>query len=129
MSLCTVLMQKQAWDEAIAAAREAIRCKPDLAQAHCNLGHLLQKKGQLREALEALQRGHELGSKNPSWRYPSAQWIQECQELLKESEAKQGVTPPTVEPATQPAAKVEEAQELPKSTPAPEAAKEEEPPK
>ena len=40
-----------------------------------------------------------------------------------------GVTLPTAEPAPEPAAKVEEAQELPKSTPAPEAAKEEEPPK
>ena len=63
MNLCIALMQKQSWDEAIAAAREAIRCKPDLPEAHCNLGHALQKKGQLREALEALQRGHELGIK------------------------------------------------------------------
>jgi tetratricopeptide (TPR) repeat protein len=39
-----------------------------------------------------------------------------------------GVTPPAAEPAPEPAAKVEEAQELPKSTPAPEAAKEEEKP-
>ena len=79
MNLCIALMQKQAWDEAIAAAREAIRCKPDLPEAHCNLGRALQQKGQLREALEALQRGHELGSKDPNWRYPSAQWVEECQ--------------------------------------------------
>ena len=39
-----------------------------------------------------------------------------------------GVTLPAAEPAPAPAAKVEEAQELPKSTPAPEAAKEEEKP-
>ena len=49
-----------------------------------------KRTGQLREALESLQRGHELGSKDPNWKYPSAQWIQECQELLKESEVRQG---------------------------------------
>ena len=45
MNLCRALMQKQSWDEAIAAAREAIRCKPDLAEAHCNLGRALQAEG------------------------------------------------------------------------------------
>jgi tetratricopeptide (TPR) repeat protein len=49
--------------------------------------------------------------------------------LRDEATAMLGVTPPTVEPAPEPAVKVEEAKELPKSTPAPEAAKAEEPPK
>ena len=49
--------------------------------------------------------------------------------LRDEATALLGVTPPTVEPAPEPAAKVEEAQELPKSTPAPEPAKEEGQPK
>ena len=49
--------------------------------------------------------------------------------LQAEAAALLGVTLPAVEPAPEPAAKVEEAQELPKSTPAPEAAKEEEQPK
>ena len=46
--------------------------------------------------------------------------------LQAEAAAMLGVTLPTVEPAPEPAAKVEEAKELPKSTPAPEPAKEEE---
>ncbi len=48
--------------------------------------------------------------------------------LQAEAAAMLGVTPPKVEPAHEPAAKVEEAQGMPKSTPAPEAAKEEEKP-
>ncbi len=48
--------------------------------------------------------------------------------LRDEATALLGAIPPTVEPAPEPAAKVEEAQELPKSTPAPEAPKEEEKP-
>ncbi len=48
--------------------------------------------------------------------------------LQAEAAALLGVTPPAAESTPEPAAKVEEAQELPKSTPAPEAAKEEEKP-
>ncbi|MHB9077773.1 MAG: tetratricopeptide repeat protein [Pirellulaceae bacterium] len=48
--------------------------------------------------------------------------------LRAEATAMLGVTPPAVEPAPEPAAKVEETQELPKSTPAPEPPKEEEKP-
>ena len=48
--------------------------------------------------------------------------------LQAEAAALLGVTPPAVEPAPEPAAKVEEAEELPKSTPAPEPPKEEEKP-
>jgi eukaryotic-like serine/threonine-protein kinase len=49
--------------------------------------------------------------------------------LQAEAAALLGVTLPTVEPAAEPAAKVEEATELPKTAPAPESAKEEEQPK
>jgi serine/threonine protein kinase/tetratricopeptide (TPR) repeat protein len=70
-------------DEAITAYRAAIRLKPDYAQAHCNLGSNLKQKGQFREALEELRRGHDLGSRTPSWRYPSAQWVRECERLIE----------------------------------------------
>src|SRR5262249_55529742 len=29
-----------------------------------------------------LKRGHELGSKRPGWRYPSAAWVRQCQRSL-----------------------------------------------
>jgi eukaryotic-like serine/threonine-protein kinase len=70
-------------DEAVAAYREAIRLKPDLADAHCNLGHTLRDQGRFADALASLQRGHQLGSRDPAWRYPSAQWVQQCERLLK----------------------------------------------
>ena len=38
-------------DEAIAACREALRLKPDYAEAHSNLGVALRNKGQLDEAI------------------------------------------------------------------------------
>jgi serine/threonine-protein kinase len=68
---------------AIAEYREAIRVNKDYPQAHCNLGHALRDKGQFTEALGHLRRGHELGSKNPRWPYPSAEWIKECERLVQ----------------------------------------------
>jgi serine/threonine-protein kinase len=67
--------------EAIAAYRDAIRLKPDHAEVHCNLGVLLQGQGQFREALASIRRGHELGSKQPGWRYPSAGWVHQAEQF------------------------------------------------
>jgi hypothetical protein len=36
----------------------------------------------LSESLSAYQRGHELGSKQPHWRYPSAEWIRVAERLV-----------------------------------------------
>jgi tetratricopeptide (TPR) repeat protein len=61
--------------EAIAEYRDAIRLEPDMAEAHCNLGLILRQQGDYARALIELRRGHELGSTQPGWRYPSAQWV------------------------------------------------------
>ena len=81
-TLGLVLEAKGDLDGGIAAYREAIRLNKDYAQAHCNLGHGLRQQGAFREALDELRRGHELGSRNPRWRYPSAQWVRECERLV-----------------------------------------------
>src|SRR5262249_30788897 len=64
------------------AYREAIRLNPDYAQPHCNLGQILLDQGRLGESLAAYQRGHELGSKQPHWPYPSAQWVRKVEHLV-----------------------------------------------
>ncbi|MGO9463424.1 MAG: tetratricopeptide repeat protein [Isosphaeraceae bacterium] len=68
-------------DDAIAEYHAAIRLKADHAEAHCNLGKALVKKGQFREAVEELRRGHELGSRNQRWPYPSAKWLRQAEGL------------------------------------------------
>src|SRR5262249_22072973 len=70
-------------DEAVAEYRKAIVLKPNLAEAHCNLGRALTQQGEFRQALEELRRGHELGSKNPGWRSPSADWVRQCERLIE----------------------------------------------
>jgi serine/threonine protein kinase/tetratricopeptide (TPR) repeat protein len=70
-------------DEAMAEFRQAIRIQKDFAEAHCGLGDVLERKGLFAEALVFYQRGHELGSKNPRWPYPSAQWVRNCERLLE----------------------------------------------
>src|SRR5262249_20258697 len=39
-------------------------------------------QGRFAAAIPSLKRGHELGSKDPRWPYPSAFWLQEAERLL-----------------------------------------------
>jgi tetratricopeptide (TPR) repeat protein len=68
-------------DEAIAELREAIRLDKDYPEAHCALGQALCTQGRFREAVEELRLGHELGSRNPRWPYPSAQSLRDAKRL------------------------------------------------
>ncbi len=71
------------WGGAASTYREVIRLDPDFAEAHCNLGHVLRRMGQLDEALDALERGHELGSRRDDWPYPSRKWIEQVRRLMR----------------------------------------------
>jgi tetratricopeptide (TPR) repeat protein len=82
-NLGNVLNDKGQLDEAIAEFREAIRIKGDFPEAHCSLGEVLEHKGQFAEALVYRRRGHELGSRNPRWPHPSAQWVRNCERLVE----------------------------------------------
>jgi tetratricopeptide (TPR) repeat protein/tRNA A-37 threonylcarbamoyl transferase component Bud32 len=82
-NLGNALWEKGKLDEAIAAFREAIHRKKDYAEAHCNLGEVLRQQGLFRQALKEMRRGHELGSRNPRWPYPSAQWVRRCERLVE----------------------------------------------
>jgi len=77
------LRTKGQLNDAIAEYQEAVRLKKDYAEAHCNLGHAFCDQGHFAEALTHLRRGHELGSQYPRWPYPSAQWVKECETLVK----------------------------------------------
>jgi tetratricopeptide (TPR) repeat protein len=87
LNLGDVLRQKGRLNEAIAECREAIRLKQDCAEAHCNLGAALAAQGRFTESLAAFKQGHELGSRNPRWCYPSAQWVRKA-ELLADLDAR-----------------------------------------
>jgi tetratricopeptide (TPR) repeat protein len=82
-NLGSALMAKGRLDEAIAEYRDALLLKKNFPLVHCNLGHALRQQGHFGAALKALKRGHELGSKNPRWPYPSAQWVRECQRFAE----------------------------------------------
>jgi serine/threonine-protein kinase len=81
-----VLTEKKDLDGAAAAYREALKLHPTFAEAHCNLGLILQTQKQYAKALEHLRRGHELGSKQPGWNYPSAVWVSACEKLLEDQQ-------------------------------------------
>jgi tetratricopeptide (TPR) repeat protein len=81
-SLGTALYRQGDLKGAIACFNKALALNSKYAEAHCNLGHALREQGHFAQALQALQRGHQLGSQRPDWEYPSAQWVQQCQYLL-----------------------------------------------
>jgi eukaryotic-like serine/threonine-protein kinase len=62
-------------DEAVAAYHEAIRLKPDDALAHFHLGGVLRAQGDYAGSLAMIRAGHLLGSKQPDWPHPSAEWV------------------------------------------------------
>jgi hypothetical protein len=46
-------------------------------------GFFVESLSHFVEALSHLERGHELGSKQPNWRSPSAQWVSDCRRLVE----------------------------------------------
>jgi serine/threonine-protein kinase len=78
-NLGNVLYGKGRVDAAITSWRKAIALNPKHAEAHCNLGHGLASQGHFAESLAAFKRGHELGTKQPGWRFPSAEWVRQTE--------------------------------------------------
>jgi serine/threonine protein kinase/tetratricopeptide (TPR) repeat protein len=91
---------------ATAEFRRAIALKPDFAEAHCNLGLALQLQGEFHQALEELRRGNELGLKDPRWRWPSRQWVRQCERRVELDERLPGILARKATPAS-PAERVE----------------------
>jgi serine/threonine protein kinase/Flp pilus assembly protein TadD len=81
--LGTALLEAGKCADAHWALRQAIKLRPDHAEAYCNLGEVLMHLGDFAGALEARTRGHELGSQQPGWRYPSGQWVKQAARLLE----------------------------------------------
>jgi tetratricopeptide (TPR) repeat protein/serine/threonine protein kinase len=81
-NLGNALRDQQQLAEAEAAYRKAIGLRPEFPEAHCNLGLILWNLGQFAQALEFLQKGHELGRQQPGWSYPSGRWVKDCERLL-----------------------------------------------
>jgi serine/threonine protein kinase/tetratricopeptide (TPR) repeat protein len=67
--------------EAIAEFREVIRLEPDDPEALCSLGSALKRQRDYAASLAMYRKGHEIGSKRPDWRFPSAEWLAEAESL------------------------------------------------
>jgi serine/threonine-protein kinase len=75
------LKNKGQVDEAIACYRKAIALDPKFPRPYCNLGYAFRIQGRFAESLAAYQRGHELGSRDSTWSYPSAAWVLQAERL------------------------------------------------
>ncbi|MCB9883526.1 MAG: tetratricopeptide repeat protein [Planctomycetes bacterium] len=67
--------------------RRVLELAPEHAQAMCNLAESLSMQARYAEALTWYRRGHELGTQQPNWRYPSAQWLARAEERHRFEEA------------------------------------------
>jgi tetratricopeptide (TPR) repeat protein/tRNA A-37 threonylcarbamoyl transferase component Bud32 len=80
--LGNVLMRKGQVEEAIGHYRQALRLDPSDAKVHCNLGGAFLRQSHFAAAIVSLKRGHELGSKDPRWPFPSGKWLEEAEQHL-----------------------------------------------
>ncbi|MBI5763501.1 MAG: protein kinase [Planctomycetes bacterium] len=78
--------QNRKWGDAAAAGREAVRLKPELAEAHVCLGKALHAMQAEPEATEALTKALELARslQSVSGKPPPA-WVEECRQLIQDS--------------------------------------------
>src|SRR5260370_7716205 len=85
-ALVRALKSQGKLDDAVAAYREALRLKPDNAVTYFHLGGLLQGQDDFAGALALYKKGHELGSKQPDWKFPLAQWIAQAEREAPQAE-------------------------------------------
>jgi serine/threonine protein kinase/Flp pilus assembly protein TadD len=69
--------------DAAAEYRKTLDLDPKDAEARCNLGGVLMKQGNFAAALPEVRRGHDLGSRRPNWKYPSAEWVRKAERLVE----------------------------------------------
>ena len=81
-NLGTAWVTMQQMDAARDAFRQALRLRPNYPHALCSLGQVLVRQGQFSEALKVTERGHELGSGDPTWTYNSIALVKDCQRLV-----------------------------------------------
>ena len=91
------LFNKGQHTRAVEACRKSLALKPDYAEAHCNLGQALMGMGKPIQALRSYRRGHALGSKLEYWRYPSADWVRNCEKAVLRAVLREGRKPEEAE--------------------------------
>jgi serine/threonine-protein kinase len=75
------LHRSEKLSEALDEYRWAIKLRSGYAEAHCNSGHVLMQFGRFTEALESFRHGDELGKQQPTWTYPSADWMRDAESV------------------------------------------------
>jgi serine/threonine protein kinase/Flp pilus assembly protein TadD len=90
-NLGDALLAKSQLEEAVSECRKAVQLQPDFALGHCNLGRALLAKGQFRQAVEELRLAHELGARDPRWRYPTGQLIRQAEQMAQVDDRLPGV--------------------------------------
>ena len=93
------LRGQKKFDEAVVHYRMALKIDPLHVMAWCNLGHTLRQQGNFKEGLEALRKGHELGSRQKGWPHPSGFWVLQAEHSVALDQKLSAVLRGEAEPA------------------------------
>jgi serine/threonine-protein kinase len=69
-------------DDALGQFREVVRLAPEQAEPYFDMARTLNRLGDYAAALAMYRKGHELGSKQPNWQLPSAQWLADAERTV-----------------------------------------------
>jgi serine/threonine protein kinase/Flp pilus assembly protein TadD len=98
VNLADVLVRMDRCTEAIEVAAKAVALDEQFAEAHCNLGWARRGAGLFAPALEAMRRGHALGTARERWQYDSAGWVRELEQLVEAEQRMLAVAAGTAQP-------------------------------
>jgi tetratricopeptide (TPR) repeat protein len=82
VNLGDVLFMQRKYAEATVFYQRAVDVKPDDPLVQCGLGRVLMQQGKFEAALVAYRRGHELGSRNRDWKFPSEHWVRSAERMV-----------------------------------------------
>jgi tetratricopeptide (TPR) repeat protein len=82
-NLGIALESQRIYGEATDAFRHAIELDPKDALAHYGLGRVLKAQSQYDAALEAMRIADKIGSADPNWNHPTAQWVKMLERLVE----------------------------------------------
>ncbi len=84
LNLGGALATETHYEDAVPVLEAAVALAPEHPEALCNLGRTYLEVGRFAEAVELIKKGHGIGSHRAGWHYPSAEWVTEAEDWVRD---------------------------------------------